>query len=78
MSYLVSDMGIHEMVSNLTDFSFLISDLQSVVDYESLYPEEQNLLMYTLRIFGELSKSPKMIERNMTNGILPLTLVILQ
>ena len=78
MSYLANDIEIHEIVNSTTDFAFLLSDIQQVLDYESLYPQEQNLLMYSLKIFGEMSKSPKMVESVMTNGLIALTLRILE
>ena len=45
--------------------------------YESLYEEEQDLLMYVLRIFGEFAKSPKMSENNVHNGIIPICVKIM-
>ena len=33
--------------------------------------------MYVLRIFGELAKTPRMSEINISNGIIPITLNIL-
>ena len=34
--------------------------------------------MFTLKIFGEMSKTPKMVDNNMQNGILPMLLKILE
>jgi hypothetical protein len=33
--------------------------------------------MYTIRIFGELSKTMRMSERNLSNGILPICIEVL-
>jgi len=55
----------------------LISDINEMANYESLYPEEQDLLMYVLRIFGEFAKTAKMSEINTTNGIIPICIKIL-
>ena len=34
--------------------------------------------MFSLKIFGEMSKTPKMVDNNMQNGLLPLLLRILE
>lgn len=78
ISYMVNDIQIHEMVNNSTNFNFLLGDIQSVLEYETLYPQEQNLLMHTMKIFGEMSKTQRTVELNMTNGLLPMTLAILE
>ena len=77
MSLLLQDEVIHEVVFQLTDFAFLIDDIKTIANYESLYDEEQDLLMYTLRIFGEFAKTAKMAENNIANGILETAMKIL-
>lgn len=37
MSYLVNDVEIHDIVNDMTDFSFLLGDLSNIFDYDSLY-----------------------------------------
>lgn len=54
-----------------------MSDIAQMVNYESFYEEEQDLLMYVLRIFGEFAKSAKMAEINTTNGIIPICIKII-
>ena len=51
--------------------------MNEMANYDSLYPEEQDLLLYVLRIFGEFSKGAKMSELNITNGIIPICIKIL-
>jgi len=34
MSYLVNDIEVHETVNEMTDFAFLLSDIQAVFEYE--------------------------------------------
>ena len=78
MSQLLSDIEIHDIVQEMTDFNFLLSELQSIVNpsYDEPDEDEHRLLLSALKIFGGLSKTPKMVERNMTNGIMPLILKI--
>ena len=49
-----------------------------MLGFEELFLEEQSLLMFSLKIFGEMSKTPKMVDNNMQNGLLPLLLRILE
>ncbi|CDW90750.1 ubiquitin carboxyl-terminal hydrolase family protein [Stylonychia lemnae] len=77
MSLILQDQYIHDIVYQLSDFQFLISDINEMANYESLYPEEQDLLMYVLRIFGEFAKTAKMSEINTQNGIIPICIKIL-
>jgi hypothetical protein len=35
-----------------------------------VYPEEQELLLYVVRIFGEFSRTARIAELNLTNGLL--------
>ena len=35
------------------------------------------MLMYTIRIFGELAKSMRMSERNISNGMIPIIIELL-
>lgn len=77
-SYLSNDIQIHEKVTQQTKFNFLLSDIQEILDFEQLYPQEQNVLMHVLKIFGEMSKTPEMVEANVSNGIIPMLLRILE
>ena len=77
MSLLVQDSFVHDLVWSVTDFSFLAQDIRGVVNYESLYPEEQNLLMYTIRIFAELAKSPRIASKNLQNQVLDICVEVL-
>ena len=70
MSLILQDNSIHDMVFKLSDFQFLVGDIDELSTYPSLYPEEAELLLYVLRIFGELAKSPRIAELNLTNGVL--------
>ena len=36
------------------------------------------MLMFTLKIFGEMAKTPKSVEFNLTSGLLGLTLKIIE
>eukprot|EP00347_Sterkiella_histriomuscorum_P004589 403359888 len=76
MSLILQDQYIHDIVYQLSDFQFLINDINEMANYESLYAEEQDLLMYVLRIFGEFAKTAKMSEINATNGLLPICMKI--
>jgi len=40
MSLLLADPSIHEMVFKISDFQFLIGDVDELSTYPSLYPEE--------------------------------------
>ena len=71
MSLLLSDPAIHEIVFKISDLQFLVGDIDELASYPQLYTEEQELLLYVLRIFGEFSRTPRISELNLTNGILP-------
>lgn len=70
MSLLVAETAIHDMVLNITDFQFLCTDIEEMSAYPNLYPEEQDMLVSVLRIFAELSKTPRIAELNLSNSIL--------
>jgi len=70
MSLLVAEIAIHDMVFKITDFQFLCTDIEEMLAYPNLYPEEQDMLVSVLRIFAELSKTPRIAELNLTNSIL--------
>jgi len=57
MSLLVSDVYIHPVITKITDFNFLIEDIRTLVHYKDIYEEEQDLLMYAIRIYGELART---------------------
>ena len=54
----------------ISDFQFLVADLEELAGYQQLYNEEQELLLYVLRIFGEFARTQKIAELNLTNGII--------
>jgi hypothetical protein len=62
MSYLVNDVEVHDAVNDMTDFSFLLSDLANVFEYDQLYQQEHTMCMSILKIFGEMSKTPRSVE----------------
>lgn len=70
MSLLLSDVAIHDIAFKISDFQFLVGDLDELASYPTLYNEEQELLLYVLRIFGEFSRTPRIAELNITNGLL--------
>mmetsp|Transcript_35877 Transcript_35877/g.34933 ORF Transcript_35877/g.34933 Transcript_35877/m.34933 type:complete len:105 (+) Transcript_35877:342-656(+) len=72
MSLLLQDSYIHEIIFQLTDFKFIIADLHEIVNYNQLYVEEQNLVMYVLRIFAEIAMTARLAALNVTNGIIPI------
>ena len=41
MSYMVNDIDIHEAVNKTTNFSFLLTDLTDIINFDSLFPNEQ-------------------------------------
>jgi hypothetical protein len=45
--------------------------VEELSSYPTLYNEEQELLLYVVRIFGEFSRTPRISELNITNGIIP-------
>lgn len=51
--------------------------MDELSNYPNLYPEEGELLHYVLRIFGEFSRTPKVAEYNITNGLLNTCVKIL-
>ena len=77
MSLLLQDQYIHDIVYQLSDFQFLITDISEMASYDNLYNEEQELLLYVLRIFGEFAKTSRMSENNTTNGIIPICIKIM-
>jgi hypothetical protein len=48
-----------------------------LASYPTLYNEEQELLLYVLRIFGEFSRTARISELNITNGIIPTCVKIM-
>jgi len=48
------------------------------MDFENLYVQEQTLLMHCLKVFGEMSKTPRMVEVHMTSGLTSLLLRVLE
>jgi hypothetical protein len=77
MSLLLQDSAIHDIVFKLSNFQFLVDDVEELSSYPNLYPEETELLHYVLRIFGEFSRTPIVAEYNITNGLLNTCVKIL-
>lgn len=71
MSLVLSDQAIHEIAFKISDFQFLVGDVEEISSYPTLYNEEQELLLYCVRIFGEFSRTARISELNLTNGIIP-------
>lgn len=69
MSLLLSDISCHETVYKISTFQFLIGDCDELSLYPSLYQEEQELLCYVLRMFGEYARTQIISEFNLTNGL---------
>ena len=42
-----------------------------------MYNEEQELLLYVLRIFGEFAKTARISEMNISNGLIPVCVRIM-
>jgi hypothetical protein len=55
----------------------LVGDVEELSSYPTLYNEEQELLLYVLRIFGEFSRTARIAELNVTNGIIPICIRIM-
>jgi hypothetical protein len=77
MSLLLSDVAIHDIAFKISDFQFLVGDVEELSSYPSLYNEEQELLLYVLRIFGEFSRTPKISELNLANNMIPTCIKVL-
>lgn len=54
-----------------------MGDVEELSSYPTLYNEEQELLLYVIRIFGEFSRNPRISEFNLTNGIIPVCVKIM-
>jgi hypothetical protein len=77
MSLLLADLYIHEISYNISDFTFLIHDINEMANYDKLYDEEQDLLLNVLRIFGEFARTRRICLLNIEHMILPVSLKIL-
>lgn len=77
MSLLLTDSAIHDIVLKISDFQFLVGDIEELASYPSLYTEEREILLYAIRIIGEFSRHPKIAEMNITNGMLPCCIKVL-
>lgn len=77
MSLLLSDISCHETMFVISNLQFLIGDVDELSLYPSLYAEEQELLLYVLRVFGEFARTQKVSDYNLTNGLLTTCLRII-
>ncbi len=55
----------------------MVGDAEELSAYPTLYNEEQELLLYVLRIFGEFSRTARIAELNISNGIIPTCIRIM-
>jgi hypothetical protein len=77
MSLILSDTAIHDIAFKISDFQFLVGDIEELSAYPTLYNEEQELLLYVLRIFGEFSRTARIAELNISNGVIPICVRIM-
>lgn len=73
MSLLLQDTVSHESIDQVTNFDFMVDDIKTIMTYEKVYGVEQDLLLFSFRIFAELAQTAKNANRNLSYELIDIS-----
>jgi len=50
----------------------MVDDIKTIMNYDKVYGVEQDLLLFSFRIFAELAQTAKNANRNLSYGLIEL------
>jgi len=55
----------------------MVDDIKTIMNYDKVYGVEQDLLLFSFRIFAELAQTVKNANRNLSYGLIELSVQVL-